>query len=503
MSTPAIDVTDLSFTYPPPGEGLPASTCFAGLKLRVAAGDALTVLGASGSGKSTLCYVLMDLAPRYTGGTLQGAAHLMGRDIRTTPLSPNLIGLLFQDAATQLFNTTVEDEVAWGLEALGVPPGEIGGRVMTALEQFALLHTRHRAPWALSGGQQKRLALAALWAQRPKILLLDEPLGGLDPQGRRDVRAALTQLQESGATLLNTTAHLQRDALAKAPVALLEAQALSAPLSPQALTDQAERLVDAGLRCPDAAWEALQGSVSRRNQRPALELRDVRYRYPEGPAVLHGLDLTIPAGQFVALIGPNGAGKSTLARHFNGLLRPLSGTVEVQDTPIADRPVGELARHVGFLFQRPEQQLFATTVRQELTYAPRQLGLDAVEMRVDRALTHFGLTSVANHPPAVLSYGVQRAITLATLAAIAPPILVLDEPLVGLDGRGRAQLLRWLAERRTAGATLVVITHEMSLAASADRVVALEEGRIVADGAPESVLASLNWVRRVDQERDL
>jgi energy-coupling factor transport system ATP-binding protein len=203
----------------------------------------------------------------------------------------------------------------------------------------------------------------------------------------------------------------------------------------------------------------------------------------------------IPEGQFAALIGPNGAGKSTLARHFNGLLRPNSGIVRVQERAITHRPTGELARHVGFLFQRPEQQIFATTVRQELAYAPRQLGMDDVERRVERALARFDLEPVADHPPAVLSYGVQRAVTLATLATVSPPILILDEPMVGLDGRGRAQLLHWLAQRRAVGTTIVVITHAMSLAACADRVIALEEGRIAADGPPETVLASLEWTQ--------
>lgn len=495
MSSPAIVADNLTFTYPPPGDGLPAATCFHGTALRMDSGEALTILGASGSGKSTLCYTLMGLAPRYTGGTLQGTVRLMGHDVQQAPLPPNLVGLLFQDAATQLFNTTVEDEVAWGLETLGVPPGEIGGRVMNALEQFELLHTRHRAPWALSGGQQKRLALAALWAQRPKLLLLDEPLGGLDPQGRRDVRAALDQLQTSGATLLNTTAHLKRDAFAQTPVALLEPTGLSTPSPHHTLITQSERLVTAGLRCPNTAWRTLKSSTSQHTGRKALETHNLRYRYPEGPAVLHDLNLMIPEGQFAALIGPNGAGKSTLARHFNGLLRPNSGIVRVQERAITHRPTGELARHVGFLFQRPEQQIFATTVRQELAYAPRQLGMDDVQRRVERALARFDLEPVADHPPAVLSYGVQRAVTLATLATVSPPILILDEPMVGLDGRGRAQLLHWLAQRRAVGTTIVVITHAMSLAACADRVIALEEGRIAADGPPETVLASLEWTQ--------
>ncbi len=191
----------------------------------------------------------------------------------------------------------------------------------------------------------------------------------------------------------------------------------------------------------------------------------------------------------VALIGPNGAGKSTLLRHLNGLLRPAAGSVRLFGQETAGRSVGELAREVGFLFQRPERQLFAATVREEVAYGPRQLGLAEVDRRVETALVRFGLEGLADAPPAILGYGRRRAITLAALAALETPILVLDEPTVGLDGRGWQQLLAWLTERRAAGTTILLATHEMALAATADRVVRLEAGRIAAQGEPAAMLA--------------
>ena len=253
---------------------------------------------------------------------------------------------------------------------------------------------------------------------------------------------------------------------------------------------QTERLVAAGITYPTDRWPDLAPPAgANTTTTPAIEARDLRFRYPDGPPVLHGVTMTIPQGEFVALIGPNGAGKSTLVRQFNGLLRPTGGEVRLHGRATAQRATGELAREVSFLFQRPERQIFGTTVREEIAYGPRRLHLRDVDARIERALARFDLAPLTEMPPAILSYGVQRTVTLAALAALETPILVLDEPTVGLDGRGWAQLLAWLAERRAEGVTLVIITHEMALAARADRVIAMADGEIRADGPPEEILA--------------
>jgi len=476
----------LNFAYLPPGPDLPQSEALRDIAFSLETGEALAVMGASGSGKSTLCHVLAGLAPRYTGGHVSGTVRVAGYDVLATMPPAGAVGLLFQDAATQLFNPTVEDEVAWGLEALGTPPQRIGAQVEEALARFGLLDVRTRSPWALSGGQQKRLALAAVWAMRPRVLLLDEPLGGLDPQGRAEVLAALETLSQSGATLLLTTFRPQAAALAPTTLVLTGGAATSPAPTAEVLQDET-RLVEAGILYPSHLWPSLE-ACGAPSTVPAIAVQDVHFTYTDGHAALHGIDLEIPQGQFVAIIGPNGAGKSTLLRHFNGLLRPTRGTVHIHGKDAARRTTGELARQVGFLFQRPEQQLFAATVYEEVAFGVRALHLAGVAGRVERALARFELTAFAQTPPSILSYGAQRAVTLAALAALDTPILALDEPAVGLDGREWARLLAWLAERRAAGVTLVIVTHEMALAACADRVVALADGRVAADGTPDEVL---------------
>ena len=477
----------LNFAYSPPGPDLPATEALHDITFHLETGEALAVMGASGSGKSTLCHVLAGLAPRYTGGRVSGVARAAGYDVVARMPPTGAVGLLFQDAATQLFNPTVEDEVAWGLEALGTPPQRIGAQVEEALARFGLLDVRTRSPLALSGGQQKRLALAAVWAMRPRVLLLDEPLGGLDPQGRTEVLAALRTLSQGGVTLLLTTFRPLATVLAPATLVLADGAATSPMPTAEVLRDET-RLVEAGILYPPHLWPALE-APSTPSTAPAIVVQDVHFAYADEHAALHDVSLEISQGQFVAIIGPNGAGKSTLLRHFNGLLRPTRGTVRVRDKDAAGRTTGDLARDVGFLFQRPEQQLFAAMVYEEVAFGVRALHLDDVAGRVERALARFELTAFAQTPPSILSYGMQRAVTLAALAAFDTPILALDEPAVGLDGRERARLLAWLAERRAAGVTLVIVTHEMKLAARADRVVALANGRVVADGAPDEVLS--------------
>lgn len=495
MDKNAISVKDLHFAYPLWAPDLGATQVFDHLNLSIAKGEERLILGASSSGKSTLCYLLAGLAPTYTGGTIKGELYVLNQDVQAERPPPHRVGVLFQDAATQLFTSSVEHEIAWGLEALGVSPTEIGFRVTTALRKFDLLTARTRPPWALSGGQQKRLALASLWAQQPEVLLLDEPLAGLDPSGRAEVRTGLQQLRTAGATLLTTASHVSDDA-PTTQVNLIETKRLSETLELRALPHQ--HLVEAGVRVARDAWRAFAESQSTIQASPAIKLHRLRFKYQDGPAVLHGLDLYIPRGQLVAIVGSNGAGKSTLVRHFNGLLRPTGGSVHVLARNASGRSVGQLSRDVGFLFQRPERQLFANTVREEIAYGPQQLHLPDVEARVAKSLARFDLEPVADRPPALLSYGVQRAVTLATLTAMDTPILVLDEPLAGLDGRGRAQLFQWLAERRATGITLVVVTHEMKLAAQADRIIALHQGYVEADGPPADVLAQLDLMDSED-----
>jgi energy-coupling factor transport system ATP-binding protein len=223
---------------------------------------------------------------------------------------------------------------------------------------------------------------------------------------------------------------------------------------------------------------------------PAVDFCDVWFWYGGGPPVLRGVELSIARGEFLSLVGPNGSGKTTMVKHLNGLLRPRQGQVRLFGEDTHQRTIGALARQVGYLFQHPEHQIFSATVREEVAFGPRNQGLapPELEARVQAALERFDLMSVASQPPAILSYGLRRRVTLASLAAMDPAVLVLDEPTVGLDAGGRDETFRWLADLHARGRTILLVSHDMSVVAQyADRVLVLQEGKVAVDDSPASL----------------
>lgn len=539
-----IRVVDLSFRYPPPVPGTPAVSVLDGLSFEVAQGEAVALMGPIGAGKTTLLLTLAGLAPEMTGGELSGNAWIGGREVRQQPLEElgRHVGLVFQHADHQLFNMSVLDEVAFGLEGLGLPPAEIEARAYWALDRLGLGGHLDRAPWQLSGGEQKRLALATVLALQPPVILLDEPMAGLDPIGRRAISDVLHELKRSAGTTI-LVAEQDPEFVARwadrvivlaegrlafdgpvrkvfSDVTALHRLGVDTPqMSELSAALRAEQLADISVLTSTEAAQALapslqrhQSTVERKPQAsdsplstvsgaaapPAISLRDLHFRYEDGPQALNGVSLEIPAGQFVALVGPNGSGKSTLIRHLNGLLRPQRGEVRIAGTQAAGKRVGELARLVGYVFQNPDHQIFAPTVREELAFGPRNLGLQGATLaeRVEAALQTFNLVDLAEVPPAILGYGQRRLVTVAGTWAMQPPIWVLDEPTTGLDRRATQAFMAQVAALHRAGHTIVLVTHDMRLVAEhAERVIVMLAGRIVLDGSPADVFARAEGLR--------
>lgn len=524
-----ISVERLTYLYPPALPGDEWTTALAGLSFSVPAGGSVAVVGPNNAGKSTLCLAVAGLAPRLTAGQVRGSVQVAGRDVQAAPPGAlaDVIGLVLQDPVGQLFTPTVEDEIAWGLENLGVPPGEMHRRITWALEAVGLADVRRdHAPQTLSGGQQKRLALAAALALQPRVLLLDEPSGGLAPAGRRELVTVLRGLRErEGVTLLFAESDPEVVAALADEVLLLERGTITASGTPRALFASLSAAGSGVVALPPAsrfgaalgaagapAWltaaeaagalgappPALCGPPAALAQsahpggEPALRVEDLHSHYQPGQPVLRGVTFSLWPGEIAALVGDNGAGKTTLARHLIGLLRPDTGRVLLSGEDTRTRPVGQVAQVVGFAFQNPEVQIFSPTVREEVAFGPRNLGLSgaALDAAVEAALDAFGLADCAGHPPASLSFSTRRMVALASIAAMQTPVLVLDEPTVGLDAAGTARVMAWLAVRRAAGAAVLLITHDMELAAQhADRMLVLHEGRIALEDAPAGVFA--------------
>ena len=438
---PTLSFAGLHYTYPET-----ASRALDGVDLEISSG--LTLLtGSSGSGKSTLLRVCNGLIPHFHGGVIGGSARVLGREVVRTPTRElaREVGFVFQDPELQAVYPSVERDAAFGLENLGVARGEMLRRVGDALEMCGIAHLRSRAVGTLSGGERQRLALAGVLAMRPRLLVLDEPLSQLDPEGAAALLAALHAAVQAGTTAL-VAEHRHHLVLGRADRCLRMAEGRVTACAPERPVETAPVAASRGVRVsPELSWRLQQVSAG-----------------PAGVAVLHDLDLAGGTGEVVALTGANGSGKTTLLRTIAGLLPPLSGSVE--------RCPGRIA----YLPQNPSALLHRATVRSEIDWTLRRTHSTG---RADTVLEDLGLAAVAERDPRDLSTGQRQRAALASVLAGSPALVLLDEPTRGMDGAARAALIAAVARIADRGGSAVVATHDPQLvAAVATRVVDLGEG---------------------------
>ncbi len=534
------------------------------VSLGFVAGERVCVLGANGSGKSTLASVLAGiLAPD------EGALSLVGEhvfwdgsaDFAAYREARRSIGLVFQNPDDQIVTSVVEEDVAFGPENLGLPAGEIGRRVADELSRVAMQSHAKSDPTRLSGGQKQRVTIAGALALRPRMLVLDEPGALLDVRGRRGIMRVMDELRKTGVTIVHVT-HFMEEALAADRVIVLDQGRVVADGKPEQVFAHEDRLRKLGLQVPFVArlsealrakgmpvpWTCseqvlravLAGNSTPPAQQPLPTVKPEKPAPPEGQMIVpsvtvnnvsfsygHGarekalddVSLALQRGDSVAIIGQTGSGKSTLARLLCALDVPDRGQVIVDGIDTSrKRNRRELHRHVGYVMQQPERQLFAETVLEDVSYGPRNLGLyqDEVEERVQHALELVGLTGRENTSPFHLSAGQQRLCAIAGILAMEPGILVLDEPTAGLDPQGCDTVERVLDNVHKEGTTIVRITHSMDAAARANLVIVLKDGRVFLEGKPEEVFAkdneellhnaglglpkALSWARWLEQE---
>ena len=530
----AIRIADLRVSYPSPLLDGTRVHALRGVDLEVARGEFVALMGPVGAGRSTLCLTLNGAIPHIVDCDSSGTVSILGQETGVAPFAQLAldVGLVFENAEAQLFNATVADEIAFGLEGMGILPDEIERRIDAVLAQVALPGFRDRSPRALSGGEQKRLALASVLAMRPSILVLDEPTAGLDARGRYEVLSAIERLQEAHGhetTVVMATQDAEAVARFADRIVVLRDGQVSLSGTTEEVFSQVEALDAWGLGVPQLARLAYHLGLppaytpERAAQRwagsieplpnpaaPAeppvdppqakiIEIRELRYEYPvSDQRALHGVTLDIAQGEWLGIVGTNGSGKTTLLKHLNGLLHPTSGTVRVHGIDTRDQQVGQLARIVSYLPQNPDHSIFCATVREEIAYGPRQLGLRgrALDERVAQSLDLLDLSALAEHPPAVLGYGQRRQVALASILAADAPMLVLDEPSVGLDRGTVTRLMDVVSIRHQQGTTVVMVTHDLQLVARyAQRVIVLSEGRVCAEGKPSDLLGDVSLVR--------
>ena len=495
----------------PLGEGVGARVCargwgwrhagrknaaLSGVDLDIAPGERVLVLGPSGSGKSTLMGGLAGLL----GGAEEGeATGTLTVDGVAPAEARGRVGLLMQDPEAQVVLARVGDDVAFGMENLGVAREKIWPRVENSLEAVGLSVPLDHSTTELSGGQKQRLALASILAMGPGLLLLDEPTANLDPSGVAEVRAAVEKVVErTGATVVVVEHRVDVWASLVDRVIVVADGAIAAdgPLD-EVLAQQGEALRERGIWLPgdDVAAEvgpAPEVAPASSDATPIARVTDLTIGYDASAPVRSGIDLTIERGVSTCIVGANGAGKSTFALTLAGLLPPLEGAVEVETS---DGTAGDphewsskqLLGRMSMVFQEPEYQFLAATVAEELAIGPRAAGMTDEEIAplVDEHLEALGLTKLARANPMTLSGGEKRRLSVATALISAPELLILDEPTFGQDRGTWLGLVRLLRAALERGVTLVSITHDPAfVAAMGQRVIDL--GQVGTRGsAPE------------------
>ncbi len=450
--------------------------------LTIEPGERVLLLGRSGAGKSTFLHALAGVL----GGAEEGEQHGELLIDGTAPQSRRgSVGLLMQDPDSQVVLSRVGDDVAFGPENLGVPRPQIWQRVRQCLDAVGLDVGLDSSTAALSGGQKQRLALAGILALRPGLLLLDEPTANLDPAGVVEVRDAVARILDDTTSTLVVVEHRVQvwlDVITRVIVVDAASGVVADGPPEQVLSAQADDLAAAGV------WVPGRHSVPpRRDRTPGSEVLlsaaglgvERSRREPLG----HSLDFQVRAGRALAVTGPNGAGKSTLALTLAGLLRPASGALDAADGlagGLGPHPIRWRARdlltRIGTVFQEPEHQFLSTTVRAELEVGPRALGLseDEIRGRTDDLLERLRLTALAQANPFTLSGGEKRRLSVATVLASRPRVIILDEPTFGQDARTWRELVGLLGSLLADGHAVVAVTHDDDFVGTvADEVIEL------------------------------
>ncbi|WP_460801142.1 ABC transporter ATP-binding protein [Microbacterium sp. GXF6406] len=449
------------------------------VSVRIDPGERVLVLGASGAGKSTLLHGLAGVLGGDDEGESVGSLLIDGEPAAA---ARGRSGLVLQDPDSQVILARVGDDVAFGCENLGVPREEIWSRVRSALDAVGLDVPLDHPTAALSGGQKQRLALAGILAMRPGLVLLDEPTANLDPAGVVEVRDAVERMLERHPATLIVVEH-RLDVwlpLITRVIVVGEGGVLADGTTEEVLGSRGADLAADGVWVPGNP-PAFPPPPPQSPGDVLLRARDLAVSRVPGRPVASGIDLDIRAGHALAITGPNGAGKSTLGLTLAGLLPPAAGKVEASVELAAGagpRPIRwasrQLLTRIGMVFQEPEHQLLAKTVREELAVGPRALGLDEAEItaRIDELLGRLRLERLAEANPYTLSGGEKRRLTVAAALATRPRILVLDEPTFGQDARTWAELVAMLARLRDEGAAVITVTHDPDVVAAlhAERV---------------------------------
>jgi len=503
---PALVLDNLSFRYRDREE-----PSLSEISLQVMPGEVLLLAGASGSGKTTLIRCVNGLIPRSYKGEVKGRVLLHGQDTAAMTLAriSQIVGTVLQDPERQILGSRVYNEVAFGLENLGLSRAEITRRTDAALEYLGISDLAGRETFSLSGGEKQKIALAGILAMQPSILMLDEPLASLDPASAQETLGMVRRLADEGMTVV-IVEHRIEDVLRISPDRLMfiengrlcylgQLAGLSKVVNYHQIKLPARMIMERAASDPPPPELRFlpAGAVKGDHQQPLVRFEDVSFAYGDGEPVLQQVNLDIWRGDVIAVLGANGAGKTTLVKHAIGLLKPKSGRVLVNDQDTQKLSVAQIASTLGYVFQSPSHMLFAQTVHEELEFGPKNLGHEPgqIEEEVKQAIEIVNLTGRENDPPLALSFGQQKRVSIAAVLAMRSRILVMDEPTAGQDYQNYMEFMDAILQLPSFEAILF-ITHDIDLAVIyASRLWLVHQGQIVADGPPHEVMNDLGRLK--------
>lgn len=503
-NSPPLSIKSLTFSYRSRSEPAIRDISFS-----VSPGEILLIAGASGCGKTTLARCINGLVPRSYKGAMEGSIFIQGESTALWPLAriSKEVGTVLQDPERQILGTKVINEVAFGLENLAMSRTEIRQKVDEVLAYLGITHLKDRETFNLSGGEKQKVALAGVLAVKPRILLLDEPLASLDPASAQETLSLIRRLADQGMSVMMVE-HRVEDVLAIHPDRILfmingQIHYLGAVNGLEKAVNYHEVKLPAPMIFSLASQDVSRlpryspPSLEKNDHQTIIEFNQVTFGYEKDEEVIKGVSLKINQGDIIAILGPNGAGKTTLVKHAIGLLKPKTGQVLIQGKDTREMSVAQIASHLGYVFQSPSHMLFAPTVKDELAFGPNNLHHSAAEINkeVKEALEIVNLEGVEMNPPLALSFGQQKRVSIAAILAMRSQVLVMDEPTAGQDYKNYMGFMDSIIKIKNFQAILF-ITHDIDLAVVfSNRVLLVNNGRIVGDGKPAEVLNDLDHLR--------
>ena len=542
-----IKIENLKYRYPNT-----TKLALDGLDFEIEKGSFIGIIGENGAGKSTLCQAFNGLVPGFFKGAYGGKVLIGDTEVAKTTVSKlcQKVGLVFQNPFNQLSGAkeTVFEEIAFGLQNFGVPKEEMISRVNEVMELLDIADYRDRNPFDLSGGQMQRVALAGILAMKPEVIVLDEPTSQLDPAGSEEVFAAVDKLAKSGITIIMVEQKLEKLAEYCDRILLLHQGNQIAFDSPEQIFSR-EDLQSYGVNPPAYTRICQAFGVKKDNGcypaslKDALVLKDLfpeenvfglgkksldhnaeirserekttsceqsvfniehlKFQYVENVPVLQDVNLTID-NRPTAIIGQNGAGKTTLVKLLKGLLKPVGGSIYYGGNDMAEKSVAMLAGEIGYVFQNPDDQIFKYHVIDEVMFGPQNIGMtkEQAKEKAVAALKLVGLEQLADENPYDLELSERKLVAIASVLAMDTKVLILDEPTIAQDWKGRKIIQKMIQDLSSQGKTVIAILHDMDFVAeSFERVIVMAHGKVLADGTKEEVFAQKDILgqARIDQ----